>query len=109
MDRARKLLNRVLFEKDRGRNVATADFLHLGRHQHRFQRVAAELEKIVGDTDRPYVENFLPNSRELDLQRLARRLERPVQNALLLLWRGQRVAIDLAVDRQWEHIERNER
>jgi len=76
----RQLLHRCGREEDRRFNGPAAGPLDLQHHHDREQRIASEIEEVVGDADGPDIEQLFPDLDELILDgvvRLDGRLARP--------------------------------
>ena len=83
-------------------------FAHARHELGRQQRVAAEVEEIVVDTDTFDVEQLGPEFRQKLFRRRAGRCECLFQLRTRAIRRGQRAAIDFAVGHQRQGIERHE-
>ncbi len=101
-----------LFDRELLGQVAEIDFsperlLDSQRHLHGAQRVAAELEELIPNSEALGLENLLPNVHELSLQVIPWRDEAPIHGRQ----RGVRElhSIDLAAARQRQSVMRDER
>src|SRR3954466_1647759 len=106
-DEVGQLANGRRLEEGRERQFAFEGFFELREQFYCEQRMAAEIEEIIGRADRVHAEDALPNFRNLLFQRVGWRFE----NAIVRFpfGRRQRFAIYFAVGKERHLFEDHER
>ena len=100
----------VAIGKESGREdrLAAGDFRAL-QHPHRQERIAAEFEKIIADSDPAHAEHFFPNGDQLELESDIRLHRLVGSDEFAGRGRGKRGAIEMAVSgRQRDLLDRDE-
>jgi hypothetical protein len=96
------------FEQGRQRQLFAEVLLYLDQQPQGEQRMAAEIEKIIGDADRADVEERLPYLRQQQFGGIARRDIVAFEIGANSAGRRQTIAIEFLVRRQRQAIEKHE-
>ncbi len=100
------MLDRRVLEQSRQWQFSAQITPDAGHETHREKRVPAQVEEAVGHPDRSDSEQFLPDERQSELHRVARRHDRPTVRTVDS---RQRLAVHLAIGGERQRVEHHER